>query len=86
MEAFARWTSLSLDKWDAYTPAKEEVFCCTEIDIAPWTVVKINDKKRARSRDARHLLSRFDYDGKNADVVRAPDPLLVQRGIDAVGD
>jgi hypothetical protein len=48
--------------------------------------VKSNDKKRARVNAMRHLLSRFDYDGKNPDVVRAPDPLLVQRGIDAVGD
>jgi hypothetical protein len=34
----------------------------------------------------RHLLSRFDYEGKNPDVVGTPDPLLVQRGTDAVGD
>jgi len=77
---------LSLDKWDDYTQAKEEVFRRTDIDIAPWTTVKSNDKKRARVNTMRHLLSRFDYDGKNAEVVGAPDPLLVQRGIEAVGD
>ena len=77
---------LSLDKWDDYTQAKEEVFRRTDIDIAPWTTVKSNDKKRARVNAMRSVLSRFDYDGRNADVVRMPDPLLVQRGIDAVGD
>jgi hypothetical protein len=34
----------------------------------------------------RHFLSQSGYDGKNADVVAEPDPLLVKRGIDAVGD
>jgi hypothetical protein len=34
----------------------------------------------------RAFLTRFDYDGKDSDVVSAPDPKIVQRGIDAVGD
>jgi hypothetical protein len=34
----------------------------------------------------RYVLSRFEYEGKNTDVARAPDPLIAQRGIDAVGD
>jgi polyphosphate kinase 2 len=77
---------LSLDKWEDYTAAKEEVFRRTDIDIAPWTTVKSNDKKRARLNAMRYFLSRFDYDGKSADVVGKPDPLIVQRGIEAVGD
>ena len=77
---------LSLDKWDAYTDAKEEVFRRTDTDIAPWTTVKSNDKKRARINAMRYFLSRFDYEGKNPEIVGTPDPLLVQRGVDAVGD
>jgi polyphosphate kinase len=77
---------LSLDKWDEYTEAKEQMFRRTDIDVAPWTTVKSNDKKRARVNAMRHFLARFDYAGKNPDVVGAPDPLLVQRGIDAGGD
>jgi polyphosphate kinase 2 (PPK2 family) len=76
----------SLDKWDAYTTAKEEMFRRTDTDVAPWTTIKSNDKKRARLNAMRHLLSTVDYEGKNIDVVGEPDPLLVQRGIDAVGD
>ncbi len=38
----------SLDKWDAYTAAKERMFKRTDTRHAPWTVVKSNDKKRAR--------------------------------------
>ena len=38
----------SLDKWDDYTEAKEAMFFYTDTADAPWTVVKSNDKKRAR--------------------------------------
>ena len=75
----------SLDKWDAYTEAKEEMFLRTDTDHAPWTTIKSNDKKRARINAMRHFLSRFDYDGKDADVVGEPDPLIVERGVEAVG-
>ena len=77
---------LSLDKWDDYTQAKEEVFRRTDIDVAPWTTVKSNDKKRARVNAMRYFLSRFDYEDKNPEVVGSPDPQIVQRGIEAVGD
>jgi polyphosphate kinase 2 len=77
---------LSLDKWDDYTDAKEEMFRRTDTDISPWTTVKSNDKKRARVNAMRYFLSQYDYEGKNAEVVGTPDPLIVQRGIDAVGD
>ena len=76
----------SLDKWDDYTDAKEAMLRRTDTDYAPWTTVKSNDKKRARLNAMRAFLARFDYDGKNEDVVRSPDPAIVTRGIEAVGD
>jgi polyphosphate kinase 2 len=76
----------SLDKWDNYTAAKEAMFRRTDTRWAPWTTIKSNDKKRARINAMRAFLSRFDYAGKDAEVVGEPDPLIVQRGIDAVGD
>jgi polyphosphate kinase len=69
----------SLDKWDAYTAAKEDMFRTTDTDVAPWVVVKSNDKKRARVNAMRYLLSKFDYDGKDHSVVDVPDPLIVGR-------
>ena len=71
----------SLDKWDAYTAAKEEMFETTDTDLAPWIVVKSNDKKRARVNAMRHVLSKFDYDGKDDEVVGQPDPLIVGRAL-----
>jgi polyphosphate kinase 2 len=76
----------SLDKWDDYTAAKEAMIRRTDTEWAPWTTVKSNDKLRARINAMRAFLARFDYEGKDADVVGEPDPKIVQRGIDAVGD
>ena len=76
----------SLDKWDDYTEAKEDTFRRTDTDWAPWTTIKSNDKKRARINAMRYFLDQFDYDGKDTDVVFPPDPKLVRRGRDAVGD
>jgi polyphosphate kinase 2 len=67
----------SLDKWDGYTEAKEAMFFYTDTPHAPWTVVKSNDKKRARVEAMRHVLSLFDYEGKDAELVGAPDPRIV---------
>jgi len=67
----------SLDKWGEYTEAKEAMFFYTDTADAPWTVVKSNDKKRARLEAIRHVLSRFDYDEKDAEIVGTPDPLLI---------
>ncbi|WP_344612901.1 polyphosphate kinase 2 [Dactylosporangium salmoneum] len=67
----------SLDKWDDYTEAKEAMFFYTDTADAPWTVVKSNDKKRARLEAMRHVLSRFDYEGKDFGVVGIPDPLII---------
>lgn len=55
-------------------------------DVAPWTTVKSNDKKRARVNAMRYFLSRFDYQDKSPEVVGVTDPLLVKRGLDAVED
>src|ERR1051325_544519 len=67
----------SLDKWDEYTDAKEAMFFYTDTADAPWTVVKSNDKKRARIEAMRHVLSRFDYENKDVELVGVPDPLIV---------
>jgi polyphosphate kinase len=67
----------SLDKWDEYTEAKDAMFFYTDTADAPWTVVKSNDKKRARVEAMRHVLARFKYDNKNPAVVGTPDSLIV---------
>ena len=55
------------------------MFRATDTNVAPWIVVKSNDKKRARINAMRHLLAKFDYDGKDHEVVDQPDPRIVGR-------
>jgi polyphosphate kinase len=76
----------SLDKWDAYTRAKEDMFLHTDTPEAPWTIVKSNDKKRARLGAIRHVLTSVDYDGKDTDVVAEPDPKIVGRAAELFED
>lgn len=76
----------SLDKWDDYTAAKEAMFFYTDTGDAPWTVVKSNDKKRARLEAMRHVLAQFDYPDKESALVGATDPLIVGKGSDVLED
>ncbi len=71
----------SLDRWEAYTQAKEEMFRRTDKKYAPWTIIRSNDKKRARINAMRFFLSQFEYEDKDHEVVGTPpDPKLVMRG------
>lgn len=66
----------SLDKWDEYTQAKDAMFFYTDTNDAPWTVVKSNDKKRARLEAMRHVLHTLPYPEKNTTIVHSPDPKI----------
>jgi polyphosphate kinase 2 (PPK2 family) len=67
----------SLDKWGEYTDAKEAMFFYTDTADAPWTVIKSDDKKRARINCMRHFLHSLDYPDKDEEVVGAIDPLII---------
>lgn len=67
----------SLDKWDDYTAAKVAMFRATDTEHAPWTVVKSNDKKRARVEAMRSVLARFPYTDRDDEIVGQPDPKII---------
>ena len=67
----------SRSKWIEYTQAKEAMFFYTDTADAPWTVIKSDDKRRARLNCMQYFLSRLDYPDKNEQIVRGPDPLIV---------
>ncbi|MGB7244496.1 MAG: polyphosphate kinase 2 [Sulfitobacter sp.] len=69
----------SLDKWDDYTEAKEAMFFYTDTADAPWTVIRSNDKKRARLNCMKHFLSQLDYPDKDETVALQPDPKIVHQ-------
>lgn len=57
------------EKWQEYSEAKELMFLRTNTPSAPWTVIRSDDKKRARIECMRDLLSRLEYPGKNEALV-----------------
>ena len=62
------------------------MFAHTHTEHAPWTVIKSNDKKRARLEAMRHVLSRLDYTGRREDIVGHPDPVIVVSGAHVLDD
>lgn len=70
----------ALGKWDDYTQARNIMLERTHSEHAPWTIVRSNDKRRARINIVRHLLSAIDYDGKDASVIGETDDLILGSG------
>ncbi|MBK0064989.1 MULTISPECIES: polyphosphate kinase 2 [unclassified Acinetobacter] len=67
----------SLDRWDDYTEAKNQMFFHTHTGDAPWTIIKSDDKKRARLNCIRYFLSRLDYPNKDVKVTNRVDDKIV---------
>ncbi len=70
----------ALNKWDDYTDKRNQMLNETHTDHAPWTVVRGNDKRRARINLIRHMLSKLDYDGKDKDAIGEIDDKIVGSG------
>lgn len=75
----------SLSKWDDYTEAKEAMFFYTDTADAPWTIIKSDDKKRARLNAIMHVLDQLPYDDKDPKIVCDPNPLIVGSSTHVVG-
>jgi polyphosphate kinase 2 len=71
----------SLDKWDAYTRAKEAMFAHTDTADSPWIVIRSDCKKRARLNAMRHVLNKLPYAKRDSEVVGLADPLIVGRAL-----
>jgi polyphosphate kinase 2 len=66
--------------WDAYTHYKQEMFSRTHTSFSPWTIVRANNKKKARIESIRHVLNLLPYTGKESATVSVePDPNIVSR-------
>jgi polyphosphate kinase 2 len=70
----------ALTKWDLYTAARDQMLQETHTEHAPWTVVRANDKRRARLDLVRHILKTLDYDGKDKAAIGEIDDRIVGFG------
>ena len=70
----------AMTKWKEYQKARDELFAATHWPEIPWVTVRANDQKRARLNIIRHVLATIAYEGKDENVVRKPDPLILGLG------
>jgi polyphosphate kinase 2 len=50
--------------WDKYTIAKYSMLLASHTEYAPWTVIRSDDKKKARINSIKHILNHFNYPDK----------------------
>ena len=84
-DPLAIWKLSSMDmaaltKWGDYSEKRDRMLKETHTEFAPWTVIRANDKHRARLNLIRHMLKSIDYDGKNKDAIGALDEKIVGSG------
>jgi polyphosphate kinase len=65
-----------LKRWEAYSDAIAETLARGHSAHAPWTVIRSDDKRRARLAVIRAILADLDYPGKDHDIVGRPDPAI----------
>jgi polyphosphate kinase 2 len=56
------------EKWDKYTIANYSMLLASHTQVAPWTVVHSDNKKKARINVIKHILCQFDYEGKSSTI------------------
>ncbi|MXN50370.1 polyphosphate kinase 2 [Shinella sp. AETb1-6] len=71
----------ALNKWDDYTEKRDRMLKETHSEHAPWTVIRANDKRRARINLIRHILTTLDYDGKDKKAIGEIDDKIVGTGV-----
>jgi polyphosphate kinase 2 len=76
--------NLAQTYWDQYTVKKFQMLNESNRPLSPWTILRSDDKKKARLNCIKHILSHLDYDKKLSDEELAIDPKIVISGIDEI--
>ncbi len=72
------------ERWDDYTVRKFQMLNETNRSISPWTIIRSDNKKKARLNCIKHILSRVEYNGKIPAEELSIDPEVVVSGIDEI--
>ena len=75
---------MAQDLWDDYTVRKFQMLNETNRTLAPWTIIRSDNKKAARLNCIKHLLSRIDYEGKISKKELQTDPEVLISGIEEI--
>jgi polyphosphate kinase len=72
------------EKWDEYTKARDQMMARTHTAHAPWTVVRSNDKRRARIAVIRRILLSLPYKDRDLTAIGNEDSLIIGSGPDFI--
>ena len=72
------------ERWDDYTVRKFQMLNETNRTISPWTIIRSDNKKKARLNCIKHILSKVEYEGKISEEELKIDPEVVVSGIDEI--
>lgn len=77
-----QWKLSSIDvdglaRWDDYSAAIHDTLARSHSGIAPWTVIRSDDKKRARIAAIQTILRAVDFVGRDDALIGTPDPRIV---------
>jgi hypothetical protein len=68
------------EHWDDFTDAKYKMLRRTSTPDAPWTIIRSENKHRARLNAIKVILQAVPYDGRSTDIDFVPDPEVVIPG------
>ena len=72
------------DLWGEYSMRKFQMLLETNTTLSPWTIIRSDDKKKARINCMKHILNRLDYEGKIEDSELEENSKIVISGIDEI--
>ncbi len=75
---------LAQDLWDKYTVAKYSMLMASHTDDTPWTIVRSDDKKKARIETMKYILKHLDYNKKNKELDLKRDKKIIINGADEI--
>ncbi len=78
----SRVDEMAQEMWDQYTIKKFQMLSETNRTIAPWIIIRSNNKRKARLNCIKYILYNLDYEGKVHEKKLEPDPEIVISGID----
>ncbi|MBA3446751.1 MAG: polyphosphate kinase 2 [Pseudaminobacter sp.] len=75
-----------MSKWSAYGEMRDLMVERTHSPHAPWTIIRSNDKRRARLAAIRRVLTSLPYTGRDLSAIGKPDPRIIGEGPGFLGD
>ncbi|MCI5220580.1 MAG: polyphosphate kinase 2, partial [Candidatus Electrothrix sp. LOE2] len=76
--------NLAQQLWDKYSVKKFQMLNESNRTLTPWTIIRSDNKKKARINCMKHILSNIEYNKKIDPEKLIPDPEIVISGIDEI--